>query len=117
MLRYLKVVLTLIVCVTFAVSAESQAIVDSFPSPGNEPRGLAWDGEYLWCADAEAGFVYKLDPSNGTIVSSFPFAIGSNYGGITWSDDNNMWIGNGSYVYKVDPITGQQLYSFHCPGG
>jgi len=115
--RYFKFIIALIICVTLAVSAKPQTIIDSFPSPGNESRGLAWDDEYLWCADAGTDSVYKLNPSNGTIVSSFPFSIGLDYGGITWSDDNNIWIGNGSYVYKVDPNTGQELYSFHCPGG
>lgn len=96
------------------VSADPQTIVDSFPAPGSESRGLAWDGEYLWCADAGVDSVYKLDPLNGNILSSFPFSMDSSYGGITWSDDDNMWIANGSYVYKVDPNTGQSLFNFHC---
>ena len=118
MFKYFKVLLALIVCVTFAVSKiEPQAIVDSFPSPSTEPRGLAWDGEYLWCVDAGIDSVYKLDPSNGMIVSSFPFSIDLSYGGITWDDDTTIWIANGSNVYKVDPTTGQSLSYFHCVYG
>ena len=108
---------TFLVLTAFAYPIKGQQIFNSFPSPGDTSRGLAWDGEYLWCADAGTDSVYKLNPSNGTIVSSFPFPIGSSYGGITWSDDNNMWIGNGSNVYKVNPSTGQSLSYFHCVYG
>jgi DNA-binding beta-propeller fold protein YncE len=112
--RRLKLIPSVILCITFAVSAKSQTIVGSFSTPGNEARGLAWDGEYLWCADADADTVYKLNPSNGTIVASFPFSIGFDYGGMTWSDDNNVWIANGSRIYKVDPTNGNSLTSFDC---
>ncbi|KPJ66312.1 hypothetical protein AMJ44_08535, partial [candidate division WOR-1 bacterium DG_54_3] len=61
--RYSIPLLFCLVCLTFAQSAEAQGIVDSFPSPASEPRGLAWDGEYLWCADAGTDSVYKLDTS------------------------------------------------------
>ena len=116
-IRYLVSLLFCLVCLSFTRSTEAQGIIDSFPSPGSEPRGLAWDGEYLWCADAGTDSVYKLDISDGNVMSSFPFSIESSYGGITWSDDNNIWIANGDYVYKVDPATGDTVSSFHCPGG
>lgn len=116
-IKYSVPLLVWLMCLTFARSTQAQGIIDSLPSPGREPRGLAWDGEYLWCADAGTDSVYKLDISNGTVISSFPFSIESNYGGITWSDDNNMWIANGSYIYKVNPANGDVLYSFSCPCG
>lgn len=116
-IRYLVSLLFCLVCLSFTRSTEAQGIIDSFPSPGSEPRGLAWDGEYLWCADAGTDSVYKLDISNGFVISSFPFSIESNYGGITWSDDNNIWIANGSYIQKVNPADGSVIFSFSCPGG
>lgn len=116
-IRYLVSLLFCLVCLSFTRSTEAQGIVDSFPSPGSEPRGLAWDGEYLWCADASTDSVYKLDISDGSVISSFPFYIESSYGGITWSDDNNIWIANGSLIYKVNPANGDVIFSFSCPGG
>lgn len=115
--RYFVPLLVWLMCLTATRAAQAQGIVDSFPSPGSEPRGLAWDGEYLWCADAGTDSVYKLDISNGTVISSFPFSVGATYGGITWSDDNNMWIANGSLIYKVNPADGEVISSFSCPGG
>lgn len=100
-----------------APSAQAQEIVNEFPSPAGESRGLAWDGEFLWCADSGTDSVYKLDPSDGGIISAFSFSISSSYGGITWSSDNNIWIANGRYFYKVNPSNGAAMTNFHCPGG
>ncbi len=115
--RYSILYLFMLTCLTFAASSHAQEIVGSFPSPSGEPRGLCWDGANLWCADAATDSVYKLDISDGTVVSSFPFIIESDYGGITWSADANMWIANGSTIYKVDPANGEVVSSFSCPGG
>ena len=101
------------------MSAGAETLVDSFPCPGSEPRGLAWDGEYLWCADAGTDSVYKLDGSTGSIISriSSPVGIEDEYGGIAWSNDGHVWLANGQYVYKLDSATGEVLSSFSCPGG
>jgi hypothetical protein len=100
-----------------AVPGWTQSLVDSFPSPGREPRGLAWDGQHLWCADAEADSVYQLDSSTGAIVSGFPFSIDYAFGGISWGDSGDIWIANGDFIYRVIPSTGEIAYSFPCPGG
>ena len=106
-----------IVFATLAVTVNGQTIVDSFASPGSEPRGLAWDGEYLWCSDARTDVVYKLDTFSGDIVSEFPFNIYEDYGGITWGTDSTIWIANGSYIYEINASTGKTVHSFSCPGG
>lgn len=98
-------------------SVNSQTIVNSFPAPGPEPRGLAWDGSFLWCAEYSSGQVLKLDPVTGAKVDSFSFPFQSNFGGITWGSADQIWVANGSYVYEIDPATGNTLSSFHCPGG
>lgn len=105
-------------CISMGLAqfAESQVVADSFPAPGSQPRGLAWDGSFLWNADA-GDTVYQIDPSSGTVVSSFYFSIDSAFGGITWGWDEKLWIANGIYIHQVDAATGESLYSFHCPGG
>jgi DNA-binding beta-propeller fold protein YncE len=109
----------LVVSLLVIVAAGAETLVDSFPSPADEPRGLAWDGEYLWCADAETDSFYKLDSSTGTIIGGIlsPLAINPEYGGIACSNDGNIWFANGQYVYKLDSATGAVLSSFSCPGG
>ncbi len=109
--------LFLLTCLVIAGSTPAQEVVDSWPSPRGEPRGLAWDGEYLWCADAGTDSVYKLDISDGTVISAFPFLIDSLNGGITWSEDIAIWIADGSKIYEVNPANGNEISSFSCPGG
>ena len=96
---------------------QPQEIVGQFPSPGGESRGLAWDGGYLWCADSNADSIYKLNPVDGTVLSSIFFFLPVNYGGITWSQDDNLWIAKEEYFFKVHPATGAEVDNFHCPGG
>jgi hypothetical protein len=115
--RYPILFVLLLACFSFSQFVGAQSIVNSFPAPGTNARGLAWDGNYLWCADASDNKVYKLNASNGSILSSFSFNISSNYGGLTWSVTDKIWIGNGLYVYQVNPTTGGTVSSFHCPGG
>jgi len=107
--------------VFFLLSASNlfaQQIVKSFPAPSTEPRGLAWDGNFLWCADFSQDSIYRIDPANGNILSSIPFDVyDSDWGGLTWSDDGKLWVANGPYIFKIDPQTAETLSSFHCPGG
>lgn len=101
----------------FSVSVFSQTILNSFPSPGPEPRGLAWDGSFLWCAEYSSGKIFKLNPSTGAKVDSFSFQIESAFGGITWGSDDQIWVANGGLIYEIDPASGETLSSFSCPGG
>ena len=115
--RYSILLAFLSTCLTFAEPARALEVIDSFPAPASESRGLAWDGEYLWCADPGTDSVYKLDPTGGAVVSSFPFSIESDYGGITWSADTTLWIANGSRISEVNPANGNFISTFSCPGG
>jgi PKD repeat protein len=70
-------------------------VVSQFRSPGPNPRGLAWDGRYLWCADASGeGTLYKIDPSSGSAVSAIP-SPGMEPAGLAW---------DGKYLWNVDRI-------------
>ena len=100
------------------VMTSAQYVVKEFDAPGSEARGLAWDGEYLWCADADEGAIFKIDPVSGNRVHSIPFDVPTTYGGgITWSGDGALWISRLQYFHKLDPETGQEIDEFHCPGG
>lgn len=100
------------------VISAAQFVVREFDAPGPEARGMAWDGEYLWCADADRGAIFKIDPESGNVVHSIPFGVPDTYGGgITWSEDGALWVSRLQYFHKLDATTGQELAEFHCPGG
>ncbi|MFQ6092074.1 MAG: hypothetical protein ACE5OR_05235 [bacterium] len=100
------------------VPATAQHIVKEFDVPGPESRGLAWDGTYLWCADAGEDSIFKIDPASGQVTHTIFFDLNPAYGGgITWSGDGALWVTRVQYFYKLNANTGQQVTNFHCPGG
>jgi len=84
----------------------------SFPSPGTDPRGLDWDGQYFWNVDGDTNRVYQID-INGNVIQSFslddPESWGVTLGG------NYVWITGDStdktYKYNLD---GDLISSFDC---
>jgi len=90
---------------------ESYDIIDS---PGTNPRGLAWDGEYLWHADDSTDKIYKLNTS-GTVISSFS-SPGDNPQGLTW-DGEYLWhaVLSTDKIYKLN-TSGTVISSFSSPG-
>lgn len=44
--------------------------ISSFPTPGSEPNGIAFDGSSLWLTDPWFQNIYQLDTS-GTVISNF----------------------------------------------
>ena len=117
MFRWKVVILTGLLICSVCLSVQSQTIISSFPSPGPEPRGLAWDGAYLWCAEYSSGEIFKLNPSTGAKVDSFSFPLYIDFGGITWGSDDQMWVANGIYVFGIDPASGDTIELFRCLGG
>jgi len=78
----------------FLTSGEVRVVLD-FPSPGPEPRGLAWSGRHLWCADMSGeGSLYKINPSNGNVVERLS-SPGIYPLGLAW---------DGRYLWNIDPV-------------
>lgn len=90
-------------------------IIRSFPSPGPNPRGLAFTGSCLWNADATSSYkIYCLNPANGSIIKQCP---SPDYpAGITW-DGQYLWIVgyNNHRIYKVDPDSCQVIHWILTP--
>ncbi len=62
---------------------------DSFPSPGSEPLGLAWDGESLWNVDGSDNMIYQMDASGNVLeVWSSP---ATSPRGLTF-DGQHLWL-------------------------
>jgi outer membrane protein assembly factor BamB len=46
-------------------------VIRSFPAPGEQLCGLAWDGQHIWHSDAGEERIYCFDPQDGTMLRSF----------------------------------------------
>ena len=101
--------------------AQGQEILLQFGAPSSESRGLTWDGQTLWCADAFKDKIYQIDPSDGQILSSFDYNMDYQYGGLGWGSDGYIWVAdlesNQSKFRKLDSSSGSLISEFHCPGG
>lgn len=99
-------------------------VVRSFPSPGNYPTGLAFDGKNLWMADYHTDLLYCIDPESGNVIRTLPApAYWSE--GLAW-DGNFLWnadIKGGiplsenydGIIYKLDPHNGTVLKTIDAP--
>jgi hypothetical protein len=60
------------------------------PAPGDSPRGLAYDGVNLWIADAKDSKIYKISPTDGSVIAEFnsPVKVPS---GLAW-DCAGLWV-------------------------
>jgi hypothetical protein len=89
------------------------SVINSFPTPGSRPGGLTWKDGYLYHADYETNLVYKLDPADGTVLSTIgPFP--SIYG-VAW-DGTHFWGTDGAAdeIFEFD-ISGTVLKTFPAP--
>jgi hypothetical protein len=94
----------------FKVDTTTGVAVDTIPSQGLQPQGLAWDGEYLWNVmddnDDDPEKVWKLDPATGDTLMWFwvPGAPQSDARprGLTW-DGGYLWLVANSNLYQIDP--------------
>ncbi len=84
------------------VLPEDGTIVDTIPGPSSlpaydvnpavtnaRPFGIAWDGQALWVTDQQDLMVYRVDPTDGSILNQF-IAPGSDPKGLAW-DGELLW--------------------------
>ncbi len=45
-----------------------------FPTAGNRPHGIGWEGKWLWCADSNLNAFFKHDTATGQIVEKIQLA-------------------------------------------
>lgn len=94
------------------------SVVSSFDAPGtgsNRVRGLAWDGAHLWMGDIVNDVVYRIDPSDGSVLDTIDFPEGS-IGGLTW-DGKYLWATNDSpdRLYRLVDPGNETWESFPAP--
>ena len=118
MIQWSRVLIACILSLT-PLLARTQHIMTEIPAPGPAPRGLTWDGTYLWCADAEKDSIFKIDPVSGQVVHAVLFSRNFEFsrgGGIAWGGDESLWVTHRQYFYKLSASDGQEIANFHCPG-
>jgi len=62
-------------------------------SPGTNPTGLAWDGEYLWSTDGQTGLIYRHG-ADLKVLESFRSLV-PQPAGLAW-DNGKLWVMGGS---------------------
>ena len=83
---------------------------------GQQPYGVAFDGENIWTANSGDDTVTKLRAADGATLGTFK--VGTTPYGITF-DGANMWVTNYSdnTVSKLRASDGKNLGTFPAPGG
>jgi len=78
---------------------------------GNDPRGLCFDGGYVWCANYDLGgvgpanTVSKIDTLSGTVVATI--VTGDRPGFIEYDGAGSVWVAclGTTDAYKIDIAT------------
>jgi len=65
-------------------------VVKRFPSPGETPSGIAFDGKDLWVSDSSESRIYRVSTEDGTVLAEYisPIKVPTD---LTW-DCENIWI-------------------------
>jgi len=86
--------------------------IGGFASIGNIPMGMTWDGSYLWCSEAGAGYIYKLT-KDGTQKGAI-YRLGQTPRGLTW-DGAYLWNLSDAAAYVYQMTTGGVRVSGFAP--
>jgi hypothetical protein len=94
----------------------SKTIVDTIPTLGIQPQGIAWDGQYFYYVmdnnDADPEKIYQVNPAtNDTVRSWFLPEQNMSPRGLAW-DGNYLWL----MAEPVGASSGRSLYKYD-PGG
>jgi sugar lactone lactonase YvrE len=60
----------------YRVNPKGFVIEHQFPTAGDRPHGLGWEGKFLWCADSNLNAFFKHDPATGEILARIQLAEG-----------------------------------------
>ncbi|MDQ3803038.1 MAG: hypothetical protein M3416_04185 [Acidobacteriota bacterium] len=89
----------------------SQVAAPTIPTnPGDEGRGIAFDGTHLYISDATIQNVHKIT-TGGALVATF--SVGVPVAGMTWDPDQQvLWVAaydSTGKIWAIDPNTGNTV--------
>ena len=58
----------------YRINPKTWIVEQQFPTAGNRPHGIGWEGKYLWCTDSNLNAFFKHDPGTGEIVEKIQLA-------------------------------------------
>ena len=93
------------------------SIISTIPSPDKYPSDLAWDGNYIWVYGYPSQKIYKIDPTDGSIVAKFDVPEGTGQAqnaGLTY-DGSYLWLSGTDKIFKLDPSNCKVIASFPAP--
>ena len=104
----IRPVLVLLLLMAAASPASGETVVGSIPAP-EYAGALTWDGSSLWCGmyGPSGSTVYELDPSDGTVLSSFTGQGDDSYG-LAW---------DGTALWQLDSYNYDLLFRMNTSGG
>lgn len=75
----------------YRVNPNGFVVERKFPTTGDRPHGLGWEGRWLWCTDSNLNAFFKHDPDTGEIVEKIQLADSDPlpHGMTIWQGD--MW--------------------------
>lgn len=95
----------------YKVDPQTGNILDTIPSLGTQPQGLAWDGQNIWVVmddnDGDPEKIWKLDPLTGDTLLSF-YIPTTRPRGLVW-DGQFLWLiakhpdEYSGVIFKIDP--------------
>lgn len=105
----------------YKYNVTTKTIIDTIPSIGQQPQGIAWDGEYLYYAmdlnstEPNLNLIYVVDPVTRDTVRTIPMPEGpnvdSNPRGLAW-DGRYLWL----VAEPVGAASGRSLYKYDLSG-
>jgi hypothetical protein len=58
----------------YRIDPKTWVVEQQFPTAGNRPHGIGWEGKYLWCTDSNLNAFFKHDTVTGEIVEKIQLA-------------------------------------------
>lgn len=105
----------------YKINWTTKAIVDSIPTIGDQPQGVAWDGTYLYYAmdifssEPNSNLIYVVNPVTRDTVRTIqmpePPNVDSNPTGLSW-DGSHLWL----IARPVGGGTTKVLYKYNLAG-
>jgi hypothetical protein len=96
--------------------ADLGSVVRSFAIPGGNSGGSGRSNGYLYSTDYSPGTIYRMNPTSGSVVTSYTAAGGSNTRGLAYQWGGYLWQ-NQAYsspyrIYRTNEVNGS-VYNYY----